>query len=85
MKYETQSKNCYCVWCSGWTAPRPPNHRKDQGLFSEITLECLTRPGMDRHTKKEPLQPHIQSHGTDQARYLCWYLRRMFGLAGYEA
>ena len=26
---------------------------------------------------------HIFSHGTDQARYLCWYLRRMFGLPGY--
>ena len=27
---------------------------------------------------------HTFSHGTDQARYLCWYLRMMFGLAGYE-
>ena len=27
---------------------------------------------------------HTYSHGTDQARYLCWYLRMMFGLAGYE-
>ena len=26
---------------------------------------------------------HTFSHGTDQARYLCWYLKRMFGLAGY--
>ena len=27
---------------------------------------------------------HTFSHGTDQARYLCWYLRMMFGLAAYE-
>ena len=27
---------------------------------------------------------HTYSHGTDQARYLCWTLRMMFGLAGYE-
>ena len=27
---------------------------------------------------------HTYSHGTDQARYPCWYLRMMFGLAGYE-
>ena len=27
---------------------------------------------------------HTFSHGTDQGRYLCWYLRMMFGLAGYE-
>ena len=27
---------------------------------------------------------HTYSHGTDQARYLCWTLRRMFALAGYE-
>ena len=27
---------------------------------------------------------HTFSHGTDQARYLCWFLRRAFGLAGYE-
>ena len=31
MKYETRSKNCYCVQCGGWAAPPPPNHRKDQG------------------------------------------------------
>ena len=27
---------------------------------------------------------HTYSHGTDQARYLCWTLRTAFGLAGYE-
>ena len=27
---------------------------------------------------------HTFSHGTDQARYLCWTLRMMLGLAGYE-
>ena len=27
---------------------------------------------------------HTYSHGTDQARYLCWSLRTAFGLAGYE-
>ena len=34
------------------------------------------RPGPDPSN-------HTYSHGTDQARYLCWYLRMMFGLAGY--
>ena len=70
MKYETRSKNCYCVQCGGWAAPRPPNHRKDQGPFSEIALECLTRPGMDRHTRKELVShsqhekkhPHLMGH-----------------------
>ena len=27
---------------------------------------------------------HTFSHGTDQARYLCWYPRTAFGLAGYD-
>ena len=27
---------------------------------------------------------HTFSHGTDQARYLCWFFRRAFGLQGYE-
>ena len=54
---------CGAVRCGGWAAPRPPNHRKDQGLFSEIALGCLTRPGMDRHTKKE-LVSHSQGIST---------------------
>ena len=37
MKYETRSKNCYCVQCGGWAAPRPPNHRKDQGLAAVVS------------------------------------------------
>ena len=30
--------------------------------------------------------PHASNHtcSTDQVRYLCWSLLRMFGLAGYE-
>ena len=28
---------------------------------------------------------HTFSHGTDQARYLCWYLRMAFGLASSVA
>ena len=37
-------------WVGRATAAESP---EDQVLFSEIALECLTRPGMDRHTKKE--------------------------------
>ena len=78
MKYETRSKNCYCARCGGWAAPPPPNHRKDQGLFSEITLECLTRPGIDRHTKKELVShsqhekkhPHLIGHLRPHSRRL---------------
>ena len=37
-------------WVGRATAAESP---EDQVLFSEIGLECLTRPGMDRHTKQE--------------------------------
>ncbi len=37
-------------WVGRATAAESP---EDQVLFSEIALECLTRPGMDRHTKQE--------------------------------
>lgn len=36
-------------WVGRATAAESP---EDQVLFSEIALECLTRPGMDRHTKQ---------------------------------
>ena len=42
--------------------------------------EGIYDPRLDPHSSN-----HTFSHGTDQARYLCWYLRMMFGLAGYEA
>ena len=37
-------------WVGRATAAESP---EDRVLFSEIALECLTRPGMDRHTKQE--------------------------------
>ena len=37
-------------WVGRATAAESP---KDQVLFSEIALECLTRPGMDRHSKQD--------------------------------
>ena len=37
-------------WVGRATAAESP---EDQVLFSEIALECLTRPGRDRHTKQE--------------------------------
>ena len=37
-------------WVGRATAADSP---EDQVLFSEIALECLTRPGRDRHTKQE--------------------------------
>ena len=50
----------------------------DQGLFSEIALGCLTRPGMDRHTKKELVShsqhekkhPHLIGHLRPHSRRL---------------
>ncbi len=36
-------------WVGRATAAESP---EDRVLFSEIALECLTRPGMDRHTKQ---------------------------------
>ena len=81
IKYETRSKNCYCAWCGGWAAPPPPNHRKDQGLFSEITLECLTRPGIDRHTKKELVShsQHEKKHPHLIGNYIELYPQRERG------
>ena len=54
-------------WVGRATAAESP---EDQGLFSEITLGCLTRPGMDRHTRKELVShsqhekkhPHLMGH-----------------------
>ena len=37
-------------WVGRATAAESP---EDQVLFSEIALECLTRPGMDRHSKQD--------------------------------
>ncbi len=37
-------------WVGRATAADSP---EDQVLFSEIALECLTRPGLDRHTKHQ--------------------------------
>ena len=62
-------------WVGHATAAESP---EDQGLFSEITLECLTRPGMDRHTKKELVShsqqekkhPHLIGHLRPHSRRL---------------
>ena len=47
-------------------------------LFSEIAPECLTRPGMDRHTKRELVShsqhekkhPHLMGHLRPHSRRL---------------
>ena len=62
-------------WVGRATAAESP---EDQGLFSEIALGCLTRPGMDRHTKKELVShsqhekkhPHLMGHLRPHSRRL---------------
>ena len=57
-------------------------HPYDGGL-PELPLH---RPAEGIHAPRPDPDPsnHASSHGTDQARYLCWSLRRMFGFAAYE-
>ena len=58
MKYGIRSRKLLLRavrWVGRATAAESP---EDKFLFSEIALECLTRPGVERHTKQ-----HLVSQG----------------------
>ena len=55
-------------WVGRATAADSP---EDRFLFSEIALECLTRPGMDRHFKQDLVSPDRCHTGPGSSR---WWL-----------